>query len=56
MEEPQNPYEPPEPGKPQKQPDIVELLLFWLFAVPMAILGLIILLVVTCAGGVFLLG
>ena len=63
MEEPRNPYEPPEPEKPQKKPekpqtkpDIEELLLYWLFAVPMALIGLIFLLVFTCAGGVFLFG
>lgn len=56
MEEPQNPYEPPEPEKPQEKPDIEELLLYWLFAVPMALIGLIFLLVFTCAGGVFLFG
>ena len=56
MEEPQNPYEPPELEKPQTKPDIEELLLYWLFAVPMALIGLIFLLVFTCAGGVFLFG
>ena len=41
MKEPPNPYDAPaELGKPQKKPDIVELLLYWLFAVPMALIGL----------------
>ncbi|MGB1931419.1 MAG: hypothetical protein ACPHO8_19105, partial [Mariniblastus sp.] len=57
MKEPENPYsEPVESGKPEKKLDIVELLLYWLFAVPMALIGLIFLLVFTCAGGVFLFG
>ncbi len=41
MKEPENPYsEPVESGKPEKKLDIVELLLYWLFAVPMALFGL----------------
>ena len=41
MEEPRNPYDALEESeKPEEKPDIVELLLYWLFAVPMALIGL----------------
>lgn len=44
MKEPRNPYDdtPTESEKSEKKPDIVELLLYWLFAVPMASIGLLV--------------
>lgn len=40
MEEPENPYSAPaELEKPEKKFDIVAFLLYWIFAVPMALLG-----------------
>ena len=40
MKEPENPYSAPaELEKPEKKFDIVAFLLYWIFAVPMALLG-----------------
>lgn len=41
MKEPQNPYDSIEPEKVEKKHDTLEKCLYWLFAVPMALIGLL---------------
>lgn len=59
MEEPKNPYEPTEPTEPTVPKKVEEegfclSCLYWLIMIPLAILGLIIVFVVTCTGVLFL--
>lgn len=53
MEEKQNPYEPTEPAVPEKvekRGNPFLSCLYWLIVIPLAVLGLIFLLFLTCYG------